>query len=474
MGDFPIMTERGTFIINGTERVVVSQLVRSPGVYFSREMDKTSDKEIFIAKIIPSRGAWLEFDVDKKDTVGVRIDRKRRQLVTVLLKALGWTHRRDPDPVRQRPLDPEHPREGPRRDAGRGARGHLPQAPSGRAAHGREREDPAREPLLQPQALRRRQGRAPQGRQEARQGRGRAAEAAARPPQGARRARQPRQEGVGAVPLPRVQRPAEGRAGRRCAEVQGGAHLRGHAEDRRLPREAARRRGGLRPRRHRPLRQPPSAVGRRADPEPDPYRSVPDGAGGQGAHDHAGRRGDHAADPDQHPSGRGVDQGVLRHLAAVPVHGPDEHALGPDPQASSERPRPRRSLPRARRVRGARRAPVALRAHVPDRDAGGSEHRPDRVALELRAHQRVRVHRDPVPPRRGRQDHLEDRLPVGRRGGPARDRAGEHGLRLEDRQDRRRLGARAAARAARSTRCPPPRSTTWTSRRSSSCRWRPR
>ena len=91
MGDFPMMTERGTFIINGTERVVVSQLVRSPGVYFSRELDKTSDKDVYIAKIIPSRGAWLEFDVDKKDTVGVRIDRKRRQNVTVLLKALGWS-----------------------------------------------------------------------------------------------------------------------------------------------------------------------------------------------------------------------------------------------------------------------------------------------------------------------------------------------------------------------------------------------
>jgi DNA-directed RNA polymerase subunit beta len=91
MGDFPMMTDRGTFIINGTERVVVSQLVRSPGVYFSRELDKTSDRDIFIAKIIPSRGAWLEFDVDKKDTVGVRIDRKRRQSVTVLLKALGWS-----------------------------------------------------------------------------------------------------------------------------------------------------------------------------------------------------------------------------------------------------------------------------------------------------------------------------------------------------------------------------------------------
>ncbi len=91
MGDFPVMTERGTFIINGTERVVVSQLVRSPGVYFSRELDKTSDKDVHVAKIIPSRGAWLEFDVDKKDTVGVRIDRKRRQSVTVLLKALGWS-----------------------------------------------------------------------------------------------------------------------------------------------------------------------------------------------------------------------------------------------------------------------------------------------------------------------------------------------------------------------------------------------
>jgi DNA-directed RNA polymerase subunit beta len=91
MGDFPMMTERGTFIINGTERVVVSQLVRSPGVYFSRELDKTSDKDVYVAKIIPSRGAWLEFDVDKKGTVGVRIDRKRRQNVTVLLKALGWS-----------------------------------------------------------------------------------------------------------------------------------------------------------------------------------------------------------------------------------------------------------------------------------------------------------------------------------------------------------------------------------------------
>lgn len=91
MGDFPMMTEKGTFIINGTERVVVSQLVRSPGVYFDETIDKSTDKTLHSVKVIPSRGAWLEFDVDKRGTVGVRIDRKRRQPVTVLLKALGWT-----------------------------------------------------------------------------------------------------------------------------------------------------------------------------------------------------------------------------------------------------------------------------------------------------------------------------------------------------------------------------------------------
>src|SRR6187431_3162974 len=94
MGDFPLMTERGTFIINGTERVVVSQLVRSPGVYFERTPDKTSDKDIYTTKVIPSRGAWLEFEIDKRDMVGVRVDRKRKQSVTVLLKALGWTNDR--------------------------------------------------------------------------------------------------------------------------------------------------------------------------------------------------------------------------------------------------------------------------------------------------------------------------------------------------------------------------------------------
>ena len=87
MGDFPLMTERGTFIINGTERVVVSQLVRSPGVYFSSEMD--NGVLVHHVQFIPARGAWLEFEVDKRGHLVVSIDRKRRQSATVFLRALG-------------------------------------------------------------------------------------------------------------------------------------------------------------------------------------------------------------------------------------------------------------------------------------------------------------------------------------------------------------------------------------------------
>ncbi len=88
MGDFPMMTPGGTFIINGTERIVVSQLVRSPGVYFDAAIDKPTGRDIYSCKVIPSRGAWLEFEVDKRGFVGVRVDRKRKQHVSVLYRAL--------------------------------------------------------------------------------------------------------------------------------------------------------------------------------------------------------------------------------------------------------------------------------------------------------------------------------------------------------------------------------------------------
>ncbi len=88
MGDFPWMTERGTFVINGTERVVVTQLVRSPGAYLMEPKDR--EKQVFIANLMPARGSWLELEIDKKGKVYVRIDRKRKLPVTVLLRAMGY------------------------------------------------------------------------------------------------------------------------------------------------------------------------------------------------------------------------------------------------------------------------------------------------------------------------------------------------------------------------------------------------
>ena len=183
MGDFPLMTDKGTFIVNGTERVVVSQLVRSPGVYFERSIDKTSDKDIFTAKVIPSRGAWLEFEIDKRDMVGVRLDRKRKQSVTVLLKALRAKYEDDVAQGQVRPewdydatiaelsqyeSIPAHRGEGPHRWSRRRAARHLPQAASGRTPDARGGPDAARQLLLQPQALRPGEGRPLQDQQEAR------------------------------------------------------------------------------------------------------------------------------------------------------------------------------------------------------------------------------------------------------------------------------------------------------------------
>ncbi|MBI3741012.1 MAG: DNA-directed RNA polymerase subunit beta, partial [Chloroflexi bacterium] len=89
MGDFPLMTEHGTFVINGAERVVVSQLIRSPGVYFSADEDRASGRVLCSAKLIPNRGAWLEFETSKRDVISVKVDRKRKIPVTMLLKAVG-------------------------------------------------------------------------------------------------------------------------------------------------------------------------------------------------------------------------------------------------------------------------------------------------------------------------------------------------------------------------------------------------
>src|SRR5262249_19175272 len=93
LGDFPLMTENGTFIINGTERVVVSQLIRSPGVYFDAEEDRTTGRLLANAKLIPDRGAWMEFETRKSDYITIKFNRKRTIPVTVLLRALTAVRR---------------------------------------------------------------------------------------------------------------------------------------------------------------------------------------------------------------------------------------------------------------------------------------------------------------------------------------------------------------------------------------------
>ncbi|HRW05790.1 MAG TPA: DNA-directed RNA polymerase subunit beta [Caldilineaceae bacterium] len=90
MGDFPLMTDSATFVINGSERVVVSQLIRSPGVYFTVDEDRSTGRELAGAKLIPSRGAWLEFETSRRDVVSVKVDRKRKLPVTILLRAIGY------------------------------------------------------------------------------------------------------------------------------------------------------------------------------------------------------------------------------------------------------------------------------------------------------------------------------------------------------------------------------------------------
>jgi DNA-directed RNA polymerase subunit beta len=103
MGDFPLMTKEGTFIINGAERVVVSQLVRSPGVYFTSESDPSTGRPLFAAKLIPNRGAWLEFETSNKDLMSVKIDRKRKLPVTTLLRAMAAIGERDPGKTEHTP-----------------------------------------------------------------------------------------------------------------------------------------------------------------------------------------------------------------------------------------------------------------------------------------------------------------------------------------------------------------------------------
>ena len=284
MGDFPLMTEKGTFIINGTERVVVSQLVRSPGVYFDRTAEKTSDTDIYSARIIPSRGAWLEFEIDKRDQVGVRIDRKRKQSVTVFLKALGLTSEEI-----------------------------LAAFPGYESIAGTLEKDAI---VTKDEALKDIYRKLRPGEQVA-------AEAA--------RALldnfyfNPKRYDLAKVGRYKINRKLGLDASLKdsvlsiddiIATIKYLVALHAQPDD-----PAGRPRGqeGRHPSRrgrHRPLRQPPHPRGRRAHPEPGAHRPQPHGARRPRAHDDAGHRGDHPADPDQRAPRRRRDQGVLRNVAS--------------------------------------------------------------------------------------------------------------------------------------------------------------
>ncbi len=431
-GDIPLMTDNGTFIINGTERVIVSQLHRSPGAFFHSE-----DKTLYVAQIIPYRGSWVEFEYDQKNLLYVRIDRKRKFLASVFLRALGlrgadeiirtfysvdrillnqgaslmWavndslvglraaadvkagdfsvqsgkkitanaiaalrkagiesmavadealegafaaadivdpetgevileaneeltprvismaqekkveTHRGVLPRARRRRADHQpDAEEGSDPHARRGADRDLPPPAAGRSADARQLALAVREHVLQPAEVRLLAGRPAQAEHQAR------AEHAARredpAPAGLLRGDQ--------VPAEAAQEPAERR-------------------------------------RHRSPRQPPRPLGRRAPGEPVPHRPGPHGARDQGKDVGLPGNGDrHAARPDQREAGHGRDSRVLRVVAAVAVHGPDQPALRDHAQAASLGARTRRSVARARRLRGARRAPDALRPHLPD------------------------------------------------------------------------------------------------------------
>ena len=311
MGDFPMMTEWGTFIINGTERVIVTQLVRSPGAYLMEPKDAT--KQVFIANLMPSRGSWLELEIDKKGIAYARIDRKRKLPITTLLRAL--------------PL--EDPTTGFQLDTSTNEKILALFDGSVYIQNTLDKDTTTREEEALIEVFKKQRPGEPPTLDNA------------------------RNLLQGAVLRSQALRPDEGRplqaepaARRRRSRGHAGAHDRGHPRARAAPDRAAdeprcargleglrrgRRAAQPRPdpgraRRVRALRQPPAADDGRADPGGIPDRPLPDGAGRPRADDDGGRRHDHAADDHQHPPGRGGAEGVLRLLAAVAVHGPDEHA----------------------------------------------------------------------------------------------------------------------------------------------------
>ena len=406
MGDFPWMTERGTFIINGTERVVVTQLVRSPGAYVMEPKDR--EKQVFIANLMPARGSWLELEIDKKGRVYVRIDRKRKLPVTVLLRAMGYASDEeilnlfDNSLYIRRPLDadPEMVRseEGSLIELFKKQRPGEP--PSIDAA--RSLLQPA---VLRPQALR------PHARGPLQ------AELAAR---ARHRPRDPH-------PDPRRHHRAGPGAGHAAAAAR---HARGHGADVKdyaaealsMPREPIQDHldeyehfGNRRLRTVGELIQEAFRIGLYRMERVVRERLTTEDAD--------------TITPQTIVNIRPVVAALKEFFGSSQLSqfmDQTNWLVGPEPPPPAVRARRRRPDARARADRGARRAPDPLRPHVPDRDAGGAEHRPDRLAVLLRGGLRARLRDDPVPGGQGRQGDRRDRASRRHPGGGADHRPGEH------------------------------------------------
>ena len=306
MGDFPWMTERGTFVINGTERVVVTQLVRSPGAYLMEPKDR--EKQVFIANLMPARGSWLELEIDKKGKVFVRIDRKRKLPVTVLLRAMGYAS--DEEILRlfdnslyirntiDSDTDVTRTEEGALIELFKKQRpGEPPSVDNARALLNQLFFDPKRYDLTRV------------GRYKLNSRLGLDVDIDTRTLT---------QDDILALVRELVSLPK-----RLGLPEDGEIEIKDYAAE---AHEHAPRAGRRPPRRVRALRQPPPAHRRRADPGGLPDRPLPHGAGRPRAPHDRGRRHHHPPDDHQHPPRRGGPEGVLRLLPAEPVHGPDQLA----------------------------------------------------------------------------------------------------------------------------------------------------
>jgi DNA-directed RNA polymerase subunit beta len=508
LGELPLMTENGTFIINGTERVIVSQLHRSPGVFFDHDRGKThsSGKLLFSARIIPYRGSWLDFEFDPKDCVFARIDRRRKLPVTIILRALGLTEEQILDIFFEKNVFHLSKKDiefevVPQRLRGETAAfeirvGKKVIVEEGRritARHVKELEEaqikrlPVPTEYLQGKVLSHDIVNTETGEILAKANEILTVPTVAkliengiteiktlyvndldRGPFISDTLRidptKTRLEAL--VEIYRMMRPGEPPTKDAAENLFQNLFFNSERYDlspvgrmkfnRRVGRDEITGSGVLSKEDIIEVMktlidirngnghvddidhlQPPGAQRRRDGRERLPHRAGARRARRQGAPDDRRKRTHHAAGDDQREAGGRGGQGILRLLAAVAVHGPEQSAVGSHAQAPRFRLGPRRPDARARRIRSTRRASDALRPGVPDRDAGRSEHRLDQLARSLCAHQRLWLFGNPVSARVRRQGHRSDRLPVGDRGRPVRHRPGERHPEREGRVHRR-------------------------------------